>query len=317
MRNRIGTILTVAMLCLAPTASWADLAPYAQDFEALDQADPNSLANDGWLVFANVFTPGGFYLYGYGPFLAPNGGPGFSGIDQGQGGPLQGNQQLVVYSDYNNGDHANGNIIEANVFQERIVGAADVGTTWLFEFDAKRGNIAGSSTALAFYKTLDPGAGYALTNFIAADMTGISDSWSSYVLSIFIDPSLEGQLLQFGFLNTATNYEDSGIFYDNVVFRGVATLCHVPPGNFSNRHTITVGLSAAQAHLDHGDELGACPSSALPSSNSPSAEGVNAPNPGDFHQNSHVAPRPTTLRRPVVDRSRRNPGGTRAQSDGE
>ena len=27
----------------------------------------------------------GFYLYGYGPFPAPNGGPGFSGIDIGQG----------------------------------------------------------------------------------------------------------------------------------------------------------------------------------------------------------------------------------------
>ena len=127
MRLRVSMTLAVALLCLAPTASWADLAPYSQDFEGLDQADPAALADDGWLVFGNVFDPDGSYLYGYGPFPAPNGGPGFSGIDVGQGGPAQGDQQLVVYSDYNNGDHGNGNFIEANVFQEQMVGAADVG----------------------------------------------------------------------------------------------------------------------------------------------------------------------------------------------
>jgi hypothetical protein len=58
-----------------------------------------------------------------------------------------------------------------------------------------------------------------LTNFITIDMTGIPAAWDSYVLSIFIDPSLEGQILQFGFLNTATYYEPSGILYDNVNFR--------------------------------------------------------------------------------------------------
>ena len=31
-----------------------------------------------------------------------------------------------------------------------------VGETWVFAFDAKRGNIAGASTALAFIKTIDP-----------------------------------------------------------------------------------------------------------------------------------------------------------------
>jgi len=38
------------------------------------------------------------------------------------------------------------------------------------------------------------------------------------------------------------------------------TICHAPPGNPSNAHTITVGGFAAQAHLIHHDEdtLGAC-----------------------------------------------------------
>jgi hypothetical protein len=35
-------------------------------------------------------------------------------------------------------------------------------------------------------------------------------------------------------------------------------ICHVPPGNPSNRHTITVGESAVPAHLRHGDHRGPC-----------------------------------------------------------
>lgn len=35
-------------------------------------------------------------------------------------------------------------------------------------------------------------------------------------------------------------------------------LCHLPPGNPENRHTITVGAPAVDAHLDHGDYLGPC-----------------------------------------------------------
>ncbi|HEY8210783.1 MAG TPA: hypothetical protein VIG99_25040 [Myxococcaceae bacterium] len=38
------------------------------------------------------------------------------------------------------------------------------------------------------------------------------------------------------------------------------TICHRPPGNPGNAHTITVGVGAVAAHLKHGDTLGACPS---------------------------------------------------------
>jgi hypothetical protein len=38
------------------------------------------------------------------------------------------------------------------------------------------------------------------------------------------------------------------------------TICHIPPGNPANAHTITVGAPAVPTHLaQHGDCLGACP----------------------------------------------------------
>ena len=36
-------------------------------------------------------------------------------------------------------------------------------------------------------------------------------------------------------------------------------ICHIPPGNPGNAHTISVPQSAVPAHLAHGDSLGACP----------------------------------------------------------
>jgi len=218
MRLRATTVLAVAMLLLATTVSWASLVPYNQDFEGLVQADPVALANDGWLVFGNVFFDASktIYDYGYGPFPAPNGGPAFSAIANGEGGVPQGAQQLSIYNDYNNPDHGNGKWIEANVFQEWMIETADVGGTWKFEFDAKLGNLTGGSTALAFIKTLDPGNGFATTNFITADMTTTPGTWTGYSLSLPIDASLDGQILQIGFASTATAFEGSGVFYDNL-----------------------------------------------------------------------------------------------------
>jgi hypothetical protein len=35
-------------------------------------------------------------------------------------------------------------------------------------------------------------------------------------------------------------------------------ICHSPPGNPNNKQTLEVGVSALQAHIDHGDKIGAC-----------------------------------------------------------
>ena len=219
MRLLATTTLLSALLALAPAPAQADLSNYSQNFETMNPALGSALADDGWLVFGNVFSPDfNTYFYGYGPFPAPNPGGGFSAVAVGQGGPAQGAQQLSVYSDYNNGDHAVGNQIESNVFKEQVIGAADVGTSWNFTFDAKLGNLEAPTTALAFIKTLDPNSGFATTNFITVDMTSIGTAWGTYFLGIAIDPSLAGQILQFGFASTASNYKGSGVFYDNVGF---------------------------------------------------------------------------------------------------
>lgn len=216
-RSRFFLTLAVGLICLVPLTASA-LDTYYQDFETLLQMDPDALSNDGWVVYGNVYDPLGTWLYGYGVFPAPNDGFAFCQIDIGEGGVEQGLQQLVVFSDFNNGDHAIGNLIEANTFQEWTISAADVGKTFAFEYQAKMGNLELDSTALAFIKTLDPANGYATTNFVSQDMTTTPVDWIGYKLTLLIDEGLVGQLIQIGFSCTATNYEGAGIFYDNVLF---------------------------------------------------------------------------------------------------
>jgi len=228
MRNRATAAVVAAVLVgLIPAAGLA-LTPYAQDFELLNQLDPAALGNDGWLVYGNVFDPSWTFLFGYGPFPAPNHNLAFSQIDVLQGGPDQGVQQLVVFSDYNSDAHALGNWLESNVYQEWTVDQAAAGQVWTFQFDAKRGNIELQSTALAFIKTLDPNAGYYVSNFITADMTMIPDTWGTFTLQIGITADLVGQIIQIGFANTATAFEGSGIFYDNIFWSQTGDLSAVP-----------------------------------------------------------------------------------------
>jgi hypothetical protein len=127
-----------------------------------------------------------------------------------------------------------GNHVESNVFQEMVIGAGDVGKIYTFRFDAKRGNLAAPSTALAFIKTLDPSSGFALTRFITANMTNIPDTWGTYHVSLSITAELVGQIFQIGFLSNATHFDPSAIFYDNIRFgEGTVSDTDVSPRFFS------------------------------------------------------------------------------------
>jgi hypothetical protein len=59
------------------------------------------------------------------------------------------------------------------------------------------------------------------------------------------------------------------------------TICHIPPGNPSNAHTITVGAPAVPAHMaNHGDTVGRCPQPSASPSPSPSPTPTPTPTPG-------------------------------------
>lgn len=43
-----------------------------------------------------------------------------------------------------------------------------------------------------------------------------------------------------------------------VQWKAKIAMCHAPPGNRSNRNTITIGYLSAREHVDHGDAVGRC-----------------------------------------------------------
>ena len=215
-----------AGVCQAGVCEPVGLAcQYEQDFEALDPAAADALANDGWLYFGNVYDGTGAFKFGFGPFVAPTISGQISGIATGEGGPDQGAQQLVVFSNYDccqpGEGHFNGtDLVETIVFQEINPIPADfIGKVFTFTFDAKRGNIEGATTAQAFIRTLDPGAGFATTNNVVLDTTNLGTDWATYTVTLDLsDPLLQGQILQFGYSTVARNFEGAGNFYDNASF---------------------------------------------------------------------------------------------------
>ncbi len=222
---------------------------YAENFESLDAADPSALgfSGAGFGVFADVWigpVGTGTFLYQYGVFSAPNGGPGFSSIaNNGEGGPEQGVQYLNVYSDYNNQDHANGYTINTSVLRDlrnvnNPITAEDIGLCWTFTGDYKapfQGGIAepaSNATGNAFIVTLDPSANFAATNVDRFDTTAASNTqWASFRVDVdTADPLLIGQVLQIGFNTTATNFDDSGVYYDNLEVTTRPGACPPDPG---------------------------------------------------------------------------------------
>lgn len=77
-------------------------------------------------------------------------------------------------------------------------------------------------------------------------------SAGSYLIEVFVNGATTP--------NTQASFgcEVGGAGDDDDGESGKVTICHIPPGNPGNAHTITVGRPALQAHLGHGDTEGAC-----------------------------------------------------------
>ncbi len=221
-------ILSIALCCISINTSTAQIN-FADDFESYTVPPDNALLGGTWLVGANVFSNPdrtGF-LYNYFSFPAPNGGAGFSSTaDDG------GNTVFNVYSDYANGDHNNGNYIEAIVFSEATLGAADVNEDYTFMFDHQLSpngtpDLANDPNLIelsAFIKVLDPNNGFATVYFDSFD-TSAATAFTTSSLDVTIDGAWDGFIIQWGFINYATGFAPTGVWYDNVSF----ALTPVPP----------------------------------------------------------------------------------------
>jgi beta-glucanase (GH16 family) len=197
---------------------------FGSDFENLDPQA--TVIGAGWRIFANIFNANGSFAYNYGPFDAPNGTGGFTSVATGQGGFEQGSQHLNTFSDYNNNDaHGSGQTVESIAFQQYTVQASDEGTL-TFSFDARLPAVGGvdaaaGASAAAFIQVLDPNNGFAETLRMERNLTAdVGLDWASFTLELPINGAeYAGQLVQFGFLNRASNYAASAVLYDNMLFR--------------------------------------------------------------------------------------------------
>jgi hypothetical protein len=202
-------ILTVAAAALMSSSAFAAV-DFTDDFEEyalyVGPGD-QGIIGGGWLYFANVFGGCTDYWYGYGG-QAPNTDAAFSNISAGDTG-----QALNVFSDYNNTDHGNG-CIETNLFQERVFSAADAGTyEFLFSTEVPGPLGTGVSTS-GFIKLLDPNNNWNADIFeTVSTVAGGAKS-----ISVTLDASADGKVLQWGFSTIASNYEATGRWYDNVSF---------------------------------------------------------------------------------------------------
>jgi len=222
----------------------AGVTEFSEDYENMNLSDDTSALTDlndaGWKVGGQVFSGPDLASvnYFYGLFDAPNHNFGHSAVATGDATKDDvGTQYLNIFSDYNNADaHANPpKVIQTLVVKEWVLDASDIGSIVTLTFDAKRpeviddgfggdsspavgNNCSSTCTASAFIKTLDPANNYNTTNLLEEDTSAISQSeWTSFSISIDLsDALLEGQILQLGFDNFASNYENSGVYYDNV-----------------------------------------------------------------------------------------------------
>ncbi len=127
--------------------------------------------------------------------------------------------------------------------------------------------VVGKSVGTYDYVVIMPTASDVLT-FVALDIPTVTGAVHRYVfdwnalaqgradaVTVVIDQNGDGKV-------DATIKSDRRLtaneFKEASEIGGTVTICHIPPGNPDNKHTISIGQSAVKAHLGHGDTLGDC-----------------------------------------------------------
>jgi hypothetical protein len=215
MKRSVRYILTLLATALMSSSALAAIS-FSDDFESYNLPD-GGIIGGGWTWFLNAyegpFPTCGNYLFGWGPNPAPNsnGNPNWavSNIAVGVTG-----QALNVFSDYGSDQHPIGNCVETNVFQERVLTAADAGQ-YTFRFQTQVSDELGAGVqTYGFIKLIDPNNSYQTVHFETVDTA----TGGEKTLDITLGAQDAGLILQWGFANVASNYLPSGRWYDDVTF---------------------------------------------------------------------------------------------------
>jgi len=248
----LGVVLSCDVSAQDPVSQPTNLVPYTQNFDSIttgNDSDPDLGSSlyeaDPWRVFGNAFNPQGEFMFGYGPFFAPNGpdgdGAAFSNVATGEPA-TSGDNYLNVFNDYNNEFHGDGsgNIVSSLIFQERNVLPENVGEVWVFEFDYRSGTspfgiadgLSNGSTAGAFVTVLmsSDNSFFTIDRF-TFDTSAATDEFQRGSIEIEIIEAHVGERLQFGFECAASNFASTGVFYDTLSF---ATASASALGDFNN-----------------------------------------------------------------------------------
>lgn len=226
--------LASAAIAIAPLSS-AALNNYSADFEG---APLLGSTGEGWLNFID----NGFGTYGF----ELDGATQVATIASGEGGPAQGNDHLNVFNNYDDASHnVAGNTLTASVFQQQNTSLSNVGQTWRFSYDAKAPSVAGGTaggtpavdagsgaTAEAFISGFGPGFSFFFPIY-DENTAALGDStWTTFSHDVTLTSALPGDwdnwIIQFGFRNSASDFADTGVLYDNVSFELVTTAVPVP-----------------------------------------------------------------------------------------
>ncbi len=190
------------------------LAPFASNF---DDLIPSSTIGDGWR-FTNTNGPLSPYSG-----LAPNGPQICTLSNDGAG-----NQFLNMFADYDN-QFMPTETLTLHVYQEQSFTADDAerGETWNFDFDYARAinpfGPGGATTTGAFIRVFDDNLDL-LREEVFPTTAATGPAYSRGSVSLSFDPSwTTGGTLQFGFTSTVTNYQPSGVYYDNLDFSKVVS----------------------------------------------------------------------------------------------